>query len=258
MIYSTRSVRRFYGPAPSQFGVLTLPAGKPPYPAAVLLHGGFWHLPWGLDLMSGPAQELAGRGIAVWNLEYRRVGEPGGGWPGTLEDVLNGFDALAALPEGRLLDVTSVAVAGHSAGGQLALWLAGERASSSGGHPAVGRVAALAAVTDLQGAWEHGVGSDAVEALLGGPPQRHPARYRAASPVERLPLGVPQLVVHGERDRIVPPAASSLYAQRAKSLGDDVVLRIVPRSGHMDVVNPRRPPWRPTAEWLATPTDTVV
>jgi acetyl esterase/lipase len=240
-----------YGTHPSQFGQLSLPASSPPHPVVVLLHGGFWHLPWGLDLMSGAARDLVASGAAVWNLEYRRVGETGGGWPGTFNDVLAGFDALAGLPEAPDLDLSSVAVAGHSAGGHLALWLAAERGPLSASPVKLARAAGLAAVGDLRAAWRDDVGGSAIEALLGGTPSRHPDRYSRASPVERLPLGVDQLLVHGERDRVVPAELSRSYARAAQAAGDRVALAVVPRTGHMDVVDPKRRAWKYTAGWLA-------
>lgn len=216
----------------------------------ILLHGGFWHVPWGLDLMSDLAADLVERGMAVWNLEYRRVGETGGGWPGTFEDILAGFDALARLPEAPVLDLTCVAAAGHSAGGHLALWLAAERGPSAGRPAVLAGAIGLAAVPDLRAAWQSGVGAEAVEALLGGPPHAVPERYRFASPAERLPLGVPQLLVHGERDRVVPPGLSSDYFARAKVAGDQAEVQIVPKTGHMDVINPAGPSWQFAAAWL--------
>lgn len=241
-----------YGPHPSQFARLSLPASEPPHRVVILLHGGFWHRPWGLELMFDVAGDLLERGMAVWNMEYRRVGEPGGGWPGTFDDVLAGFDALAGLPEAAALDLSSIGAAGHSAGGHLALWLAGERGPSAGRPAVLTGVAGLAAVPDLRYAWESGTGDDAVEALLGGPPHLVPERYRFASPAERLPIGVPQLLVHGERDRVVPPGLSRRYVAEAKASGDQAELQVFSKTGHMDVINPAGPSWQFAAGWLQT------
>lgn len=246
--------RHNYGPHPSQFGLLSLPDSAPPYRVVVLLHGGFWHTPWGLDLMFGIARDLVTQGMAVWNLEYRRIGEPGGGWPGTFDDIVAGVDALAGLPRAAELDLQHAGAAGHSAGGHLALWLAAERGPATGGPVTLTRTVCLAGVPDLRKAWERQVGAEAVEALLGGSPDAQPARCRRASPAERLPLGLPQLVVHGQRDRVVPPELSRDYAEAALLAGDPVTLHIAPRAAHMDVINPRNPAWRMTAAWLAEPT----
>lgn len=239
-----------YGSERSQFGHLSLPGTPPPHRVVVLIHGGFWHLPWSLDLMFGAARDLVASGTAVWNLEYRRVGEPGGGWPGTFNDILAGFDALADLPGAADLDLTAVGAAGHSAGGHLALWLAAERGPLSAGPVKLARIAGLAPVADLRAAWRKDVGGSAIEALLGGTPTRHPERYSAASPVERLPTGVDQLLVHGARDRMVPAELSRSYARAAEAAGDRVALAVVSRTGHMDVVDPRSRAWKITADWL--------
>ncbi|HEX2052452.1 MAG TPA: alpha/beta hydrolase [Actinomycetota bacterium] len=229
---------------------MTLPAGRPPFRVAVLVHGGFWSMPWDAGLMAPAARDLAQRGVAVWNLEYRRLGEPGAGWPGTFTDVLAGFAALAGLPEVEVLDLSSVAVAGHSAGGHLALWLAAERKAYGGGRPAVSAVAALAAVTDLRLCWEQDAGGGAVRHLLGGSPSRYAERYRAVSPIERLPLGIPQLLVSGRRDRMVPPGFSIRYGDAAAAAGDDVTVLLFERTGHMDVINPGKKAWRTAAAWM--------
>ncbi|CAN5824068.1 alpha/beta hydrolase [soil metagenome] len=247
-----------YGPYESQFGFLSLPDAAPPYRVVVLLHGGFWQLPWALDLMDGAASDLTSRGLAVWNLEYRRLGEPGAGWPGTFGDVVAGLDALADLPAATELNLNSVAVAGHSAGGHLALWLAGERGPSAESRVVLAGAVGLAAVADLRAAWERGAGSEAVEALLGGLPHAIPERYRAASPADRLPCGLRTLLVHGERDRVVPPELSRLYVAEARRRGDDASLAVFPRTGHMDVINPRSEPWKFAARWLEVITDEAI
>jgi acetyl esterase/lipase len=253
--------RRYrYGPEPSQFGILSIPGSPGPHKVVVLLHGGFWHLPWGLDLMEDLAEDLVSRGMAAWNLEYRRLGEPGAGWTGTFDDVLTGFDALAVLPEADELDLTSVSVAGHSAGGHLALWLAAERGPSAEAPVTLTKVLGLAAVPDLRTAWEHEVGAEAVEALTGGPPHLVPDRYDRASPIDRLPLGARQLLVHGERDRVVPAELSRLYVAEAKRRGDDAEVLVQSKTGHMDVVNPRSVAWKSGAAWLTSenPRDDLV
>ncbi len=163
----------------------------------MLLHGGAWSARYDLSLMAALVADLAARGWAVWNLEYRRVGRrSGGGWPQTGEDVLAGIDLLAQLD--APLDLERVVVIGHSAGGQLALWAAGRRRAAD--VPVRVRAAvAQAGVVDLEAAARHG--SSEVLEFLGGDPGEVPGRYADASPTARLPLGVPQLLVHGEAGR---------------------------------------------------------
>jgi len=233
--------RHLYGPGPDRWADLRLPAGPGPHPVAVLIHGGFWRMPWGADLMHALAGDLGRRGWATWNIEYRRLGAPGGGWPGTLEDAAAAVDALAAA-SGGAVDPTRVVAVGHSAGGQLALWLAT--------RPGITAVAGLAAVCDLAEAARLGIGGGAVNELLGGGPDEVPERYREASPRERLPLGAPQLLVHGDRDDRVPLELSLGYAAAARAAGDALDLAVIPGAGHAELIDPRSEAWRAVVSWL--------
>jgi acetyl esterase/lipase len=201
--------------------------------------------------MSKLAADLAANGMAAWNLDYRGIGG-GGGWPATFDDVAAGIDALAALPG---LDLTRVTAVGHSAGGQLALWAAarpGLPAGMPGSTPPVTVAAAvsLAGVVDLVDADRRGIGGGAVALLLGGRSEQVAERYRLASPIERLPLGVPHLLVHGTRDRHVPADMSERYAEVAQAAGDPVDLLVRHDVGHMDLIEPRSPGWSVALEWL--------
>jgi acetyl esterase/lipase len=199
-------------------------------------------MPYGRDHIAPVALDLADRGFAVWNLEYRRVGAAGGGWPGTLEDVGAGIDHLAVLAqEGERIDLDRVTVAGHSAGGHLALWSALKHAAGvdhfQPKRVQVSMAVGLAAVADLVLAHELGLGNGAVENFLGGPPRQEAARYRAASPAEMLPLGVKQLLVHGSVDADVPVVISRRYAAAATAAGDDVNFIELADAGHMDFID---------------------
>jgi dipeptidyl aminopeptidase/acylaminoacyl peptidase len=233
------ALRHHYGPGPDRWADLRLPPGPGPHPVALLLHGGFWRVPWGADLMHALAGDLGRRGWATWNVEYRRLGGPGGGWPGTLEDAAAALDALSGV-EG--VDPDRVVAVGHSAGGQLALWL--------GARPGVTAVVALAAVSDLAAAARLGLGGGAAVELLGGTPEEVPDRYRLASPRERLPLGVPQLLVHGELDDRVPVGMSRDHAAAASAAGDRADLAVIPGAGHPETIDPESRAWRAAAEWL--------
>jgi acetyl esterase/lipase len=233
--------RHAYGPGPDRWADLRLPPGPGPHPVAVLLHGGFWRMPWGADLMHALAGDLHRRGWATWNVEYRRLGAPGGGWPGTLDDCAAALDALAGVEE---VDHRRVVAVGHSAGGQLALWLA-----ARGG---VGAVVALAPVSDLAAAAALNLGGGAAVELLGGTPDAVPERYRQATPRALLPLGVPQLLVHGEQDHRVPVAMSRDHAAAARAAGDHVELVILRRTGHAELIDPRSRAWRAAGAWLGT------
>jgi acetyl esterase/lipase len=240
-------VRQAYGPGPEQWGELLLPFGDGrAAPVAVLVHGGFWRARYTLDLMRPLAADLARRGWAAWNLEYRRAGQPGGGWPGTAGDVAAGVDALTGLAEGHDLDLDRVVLIGHSAGGQLALWTAGRTDAPVRIRAAV----SLAGVTDLVTGADEGIGDGAVGEFLGAMPDEAPVRYAAASPIARLPLPGAALLVHGEADDTVPVAQSRAYAAAASAAGGRVTLIEPPGAGHMDVIDPAGPAWAATLRSL--------
>jgi acetyl esterase/lipase len=198
----------------------------------VFLHGGFWRAAWDRTHVGPLAADLAARGYPVACPEYRRTGQPGGGWPGTFDDVLA---AVAAVREA--LPGTPV-LAGHSAGGHLALWAAGR-------VPAAG-VLALAPVTDLTGAYRLDLDQGAVAALLGGAPDEVPERYAAADPA---PPPVPVVIVHGSADAQVPPGMSRAYADRA---GGNVRLIELPGTDHFALVDPLAAAWLTVIDGLAT------
>ncbi|MDW3216791.1 MAG: alpha/beta hydrolase [Ilumatobacteraceae bacterium] len=237
-----RMIRHSYGDAPEQFGELHLPTGVDgPLPVVVLVHGGFWRNPYDLSLMDPLATDLVERGHAVWNIEYRRVGDAGGGWPGTLTDVAAAVDALAALSVDHSLDLTRVAIVGHSAGGHLALWAAGRAGLPDdvpGASPVVTPVVAVGqgAVVDLLGAAAAPLGNGAVMELLGGAPDEVPERYAAARP--RLDAGPTMVSVVGVRDTVVPPRYSV-----DPTLPGAVVVIEVDGAGHMDLIEPSDPAW---------------
>jgi acetyl esterase/lipase len=227
-----------YGPSAAQEADLHLPAGRRP-PVVCLLHGGFWRMPYGRGQLSAVAEDLVAHGLAVWNLEYSRVGA-GGGWPKTAEDVGAGIDYLGKLrDDGVDLDLDRVVVVGHSAGGHLALGEAGWRQRSKGRAERVGLLAVvgLAPIADLALAYDARLGGDAVAEFVGGSPRQHPELYRAASPAEMLPLGLRQLILHGTSDEAVPIDLSRRYVHAAIEAGDQADLVELVGAGHMDYLD---------------------
>ena len=238
-----------YGPHRHQFCELSIPEESDshpgPHPVAALIHGGFWRDRYCLDLMDALADDLSARGWAVWNVEYRRLGESGGGVPETIDDVGAAIDALADCE--APLDLGRVVAIGHSAGGHLALWAAGRD------EPRVPLAAAVgqAPVCDLETAFRMRLSDGVVEEFTGGTPSEVPERYDAACPLRRLPAGVPQLLVHGEADDIVPADLSRGFVAAARDAGDHATLVLRSSDGHFEHIEPGSAAWAAVIQWLA-------
>jgi acetyl esterase/lipase len=235
-----------YGPEPGQEGDLWLPATAGPHPVVLLLHGGFWYHAWERDLMDGLAADLARRGIAAWNVEYRRVGA-GGGWPVTGDDAARATEHLVALAPVYDLDLGRVVLVGHSAGAQLALWVAarGRRATV---HPVL--AVGLATIGDLARALSDGIGGGSVARLLAGDPDGPDSALADSSPIARLPIGVAQLLAHAVDDDVVPPYQTTDYAAAALSVGDSVTVVDTGPGGHYDLIDPSSSAWAAVAARL--------
>lgn len=228
------AVHRFveaYGPADLQVGEWLLPQTAGRLPTVLLVHGGFWRATYDRHLEDAIADDLAGHGYLVWNIDYRPSTFP---WPTTLHDVAAAHDHLAHGKHADQVDLNRVAVVGHSAGGHLALWLAGRHQlpfGSTGGRPAVPPptlAVSQSGVAALTAAADHGLGDGAALALVGGPPADLPDRYWLADPSRRLPTGVRSVLIHATGDDVVPALQSELYLAAAQEAGDDCTLDPVP------------------------------
>jgi acetyl esterase/lipase len=228
--------RLAYGSDPNQFGDIRLPKAQGSLPVAMMIHGGFWRAKYDLNHAAHLCAALTAKGLATWNVEYRRVGNQGGGWPGTLEDIVAAYRFLPQVAKRYNLDVTRVLVMGHSAGGQLAICLAAH-------EPNVKRVTSLAGVLDLQQAWELHLSNDAVVEFLGGKPKDVPEHYREADPMHLPVPKATQWVIHGAADDVVPATFSRNYAEQKKQRGEDVHYLEISTAGHDDLIDSRSTAW---------------
>lgn len=239
-----------YGPGPLQFGNLRLPNGRPgPHPVVIFIHGGCWLSQYDISHVGPFEQALADSGFAVWSVEYRRVGNDGGGWPGTFTDIAQGADFLRELAPRYALDLTRVIASGHSAGGEFALWLAARKKIPRDSplyvaDPLVVHgVLGLAPAPDLEGLHTAGVCGNVINRLMGGSPTEHPDRYAAASPMQLAPIPAPQVHVIGAQDRTWAPIGRA-YLTRALATGDSTVQAVeAPESGHFDLLAPTTATW---------------
>ena len=234
-----------YGDDPLQFGELRIPDGEGPFPVVIVIHGGCWLAEYDLGYMSSFADALTAAGVATWSIEYRRVGNEGGGWPGTFQDVADAADFLLEIAVEYELDTDQVAAVGHSAGGHLALWLAGRKwlevddPLRGEGPLALNGVVALAGIPDLEAyAAPEGCGA-AVSGLLGGEPEDVVDRVQRASPIQLVPFGIDVAMVIGSQDPIVPASQARNFEEAAHQMGDVVEVIEIGGAGHFELVDPR-------------------
>ena len=238
-----------YGPGPHQFGNLRLPQGAGPHPVVVFVHGGCYLAQFTIAHAAALEQALADSGYAVWSIEYRRVGDEGGGWPGTFQDVARGADHLLSLTKEYPLDLQRIVAVGHSAGANFALWLAARKRLRAGSpvrvaNPlSIGGVLALSPVPDFAGLQGQGVCNNVIDKLMGGSPQQVAERYRDVSPAELLPIGVPQVLFVGSLDRSWGPWGRA-YNTLAAAAGDTLARFVeAPESAHFDMIAPTTTTW---------------
>lgn len=201
------------------------------------IHGGFWRAKYDLAHAGHLCAALTAKNLATWNIEYRRMGNPGGGWPGTFEDITNAYRFVSQIAKRHNLDTSRMLVMGHSAGGQLALCLAAHQNS-------VKRVLSLAGVADLKQAFELHLSNNAVVEFLGGTPKEVAEHYREADPMElTVPKSTTQWVIHGLNDDVVPANFSRSYVEQKKAAGADAHLLEIAQAGHFDLIDPRSAAW---------------
>lgn len=250
--------RIHYGAGPNQFGDLWLPQTQASslVPLIVFFHGGWWMSEYDLSYAGYLCDALKKEGVAVWSVEYRRVGKTGGGWPTTFQDAAAGFDYAVKLAKSYPLDLSRVITMGHSAGGHLAFWVAGRHHIDLHSEiyqprpqvPLLGAISLAGAVDlrltlDLSGHSTFAHDRQIIYNLMGGRPQDLPQRYNAGNPGDLLPFHVPQVVIQGTADDEIPPELPSRWAEMSRKLGDTVTVKILPSVSHPDLVDPESKAW---------------
>ena len=243
-----------YGKAADQFAELWLPEGEGPFPTVIMIHGGCWQasLP-GVELMAGIADDLRQQGIAVWNIEYRRLGTLGAGYPGTFLDIGNAVDYLGQIAPVHKLSLEHLTVLGHSAGGQLALWAVarGHIPSSSKLYQEkplpIEHAFSLAGINDLKAYRDKGPsacgGPSTIDMLVGADRRSNEDYYADTSPLNLLPLHIDQVIVSGSLDTIVPETFGSAYGEAAQKSGDKVVTMTIASAGHFELIDAKSEAW---------------
>jgi acetyl esterase/lipase len=247
-----------YGDDPNQFADLRLPSTRGPHPVVVLVHGGCWKGNYAtLRDLAPMGDALKAAGIATWNLEYRRLGHPGGGWPGTYADVGRGIDHLRQVAPRYELDLTRVAVVGHSAGGHLAMWTAMRQRLSPKSPLHSANPLPLRGVINLAGTidmreniahMETECRDTVVTSMLGGTPASVPERYREVTATMAVPLGIKQILIWGEHEDFVPLPLARRHVEAATKAGDQARLIVIPGIGHFESASPQSPAWRTVLE----------
>jgi acetyl esterase/lipase len=240
-----------YGDKAMQAADLWLPRGAGPHRTVLMVHGGCWQSDIAdRNIMAWIADDLRRRGIAVWNIDYRGVDRDGGGYPGTFLDAAAAADALRGHAQAYRLDLSKLVAIGHSAGGHLALWLAGRRGLPAGSPFRTGEplpihfVVSLGGLPDLELAATppgSGCGTAVIARLTGG-------RFDDTSVPRLAPLRIPQLLVNGRQDRIIPTHYAEDYARAMRAAGDPVEVRFVDRTGHVELIAPESAAWAVAAQ----------
>ncbi|MEW8026929.1 MAG: alpha/beta hydrolase [Candidatus Thiodiazotropha sp.] len=239
----------YYGKHPSQFGELRIPELSGPHPLIIAIHGGWWRSSHGLETQAHQCAALMHAGFATWNIEYRRLGEDGGGWPGTLLDVSAAIDFVAEIALSYDIDLSRIITVGFSAGGHLALWAAVRDRLMLDPAPKTKKPVNLKGAVSLAGAVDlvrcanlH-LSAGVVSEFLGGSPQEVPERYASTSPKELLPLNIPHTLIHGTDDTSIPYEISEVYHIKALANGDSCQLIKLPETQHFELIDPLAPCW---------------
>jgi acetyl esterase/lipase len=239
-----------YGKEMLQFGELRVPEGAGPFPIAIIIHGGCWTKGYATSRMMAPiASELTKFNLATWNIEYRQVGDTGGGWPGTFLDWGAAADYMRVLARSHPLDLSRIVTIGHSAGGHAAVWLAARQRLPADSPLHVVNPLRIHAAVNIDGPCDligfaridaQICGKPVLAPLMGGTPLEQPERYGQSSPASMLPIGVPQFLVASS---VLTPVMAEDYRKLAQASGDRVEVLAL-KTGHFEVIAPGHNIWR--------------
>jgi acetyl esterase/lipase len=242
-----------------QFADLWLPDGDGPHQTVILVHGGCWlGIYPGVTLTHPAAEALSSEGYAVWNVEYRRLGQEGGGYPGTFLDVANAADYLRDISDDYNLDLSSIIAVGHSAGGHLVSWLAARENISDESELYVdnplpiSKVVSLAGINDLEEYARFGsspCGDQTVEQLVSLD-DRGLTAYSDTSPANLIPYSAKHYEVVAAFDRPVPPFLGRGYWSAVVDAGGDAELILQSEAGHYEMTAPWTEEWKQVLELL--------
>ncbi|MGO1499673.1 MAG: alpha/beta hydrolase fold domain-containing protein [Marinobacter sp.] len=189
------------------YGDLYLPEGERLRTVVLMVHGGGWEGRSRGD-MSWIAEELAGHGFAVFNVDYRFA--PEHIFPAQLHDLQIARTWLNRHAEQYRLDASEVSGFGFSSGAHLIALMALAANSDHAGalnQPYGGPETALSSVVaggtpaDLT---TFGSGK-LIRQFLGGKKHDIPDTYRTASPITYVTGNAPPFFLfHGNMDNLVP------------------------------------------------------
>lgn len=243
-----------YGKDPNQYGELRIPASAGPHPVVILIHGGCWRAEFAtLRDLAPMGDQLEADGIASWNIEYRRLYQPGSGWPGTYLDVGQAVDFLRTLVQQYNLDLNRVVVLGHSAGGHLAMWVAARHKLPKESRIYLENPLPIRGVIDLAGTPDmagyvhlddkNNCGADVIKGMLGENPEDARERDKQVSALKLLPLGIPQVLIWGRQDDYLTVKVAEKYEQAAKQAGDQIRVITMENTGHFEIATTLPPTW---------------
>jgi acetyl esterase/lipase len=215
-------------------------------PVVMWIHGGGWRQG---SKDKTPAARLTRRGYAVVSVQYRLSGVAK--FPAQIHDCKAAVRWVRANAGRYGFDADRIAAWGASAGGHLVALLgtSGDAKELEGeGHP--GFSSRVQAVVDffgptdflrmnsgfrdgVEGKIDHDAADSPESLLVGGPIGQHRDKVAAANPITYVSRSAPPfLIMHGDRDPLVPLEQSELLRDALQKAGVPVTMQVVKGAGH--------------------------